>query len=313
MSRFVGLVNAALTVIVLAAAVAALLSLAAARFPGLDTLSHLALVYGAIGVAGGAWAVVAGRGPVVAASILAIIASGFLVLPEFNRDAGPVAAANAPGQVKVIQLNALRRNADIGRVADWVIAQHPDVVTITEARRDLRDLLIRRAGWKTAGAHGDLIIFTPRAYVRMNRPGLPPRAQLTFVNATYANAGGPVELVTTHIAWPTTAVVGQQTGELAGVVARLPRQRMILTGDFNATPWSREMRTLDQSLGLVRRDRALPTWPAQVLGQRWPLPFLPIDHIYAGPGWATVKVERGPWLGSDHYPLIVTLAPVAPK
>ena len=26
-----------------------------------------------------------------------------------------------------------------------------------------------------------------------------------------------------------------------------------------------------------------------------------------------VKVERGPWVGSDHYQLIVTLAPVAPR
>ena len=40
-------------------------------------------------------------------------------------------------------------------------------------------------------------------------------------------------------------------------------------------------------------------------------PLLPIDHLYAGPGWATVSVRRGPPLGSDHYPLVVTLAPVA--
>ena len=36
---------------------------------------------------------------------------------------------------------------------------------------------------------------------------------------------------------------------------------------------------------------------------------LPIDHVYAGPGWRTVSVQRGPKLGSDHYPVIVTLAP----
>ncbi len=38
-----------------------------------------------------------------------------------------------------------------------------------------------------------------------------------------------------------------------------------------------------------------------------------VGALRAGPGWATVKVERGPWLGSDHYPLIVTLAPVAQR
>lgn len=96
-------------------------------------------------------------------------------------------------------------------------------------------------------------------------------------------------------------------------MAARPRERMILGGDFNASHWSAEVRRLDHSLGLIRRERAVATWPAQVFGQAWPLPFLPIDHIYAGPGWATVKVERGPWLGSDHYPLVVTLAPIAPR
>ena len=40
-----------------------------------------------------------------------------------------------------------------------------------------------------------------------------------------------------------------------------------------------------------------------------PFALLPIDHVYAGPGWRTVRAERGPRLGSDHYPVIVTLAP----
>jgi endonuclease/exonuclease/phosphatase (EEP) superfamily protein YafD len=84
---------------------------------------------------------------------------------------------------------------------------------------------------------------------------------------------------------------------------------MILTGDFNATPWSAELRRLDRTLGLSRRDRGLATWPAQLSGRTWRLPFMPIDHVYAGPDWATVSVERGPWVGSDHYPVIVTLTP----
>jgi endonuclease/exonuclease/phosphatase (EEP) superfamily protein YafD len=310
-ARFVAVVNGLLTVLVLAAAVAALLALGGGRSPRLDILAHFALVYGAVGAVGAVWSILAGRGPVVAAAVLAMAASGFLIAPEFNRET-PVAAADAHGQVKVIQINALRANADIGRVADWLVAQHPDIVTITEARRDLRDLLIERTGWATAGSHGDLIIFTPKRYVRMDRPRVSPQSQLTFVNATYAHAGGPIEIVTTHLAWPTEAVTRLQQAELASVIARLPRQRMILTGDFNAAPWSFEMRRVDASLGgLTRRDRGLPSFPAQVAGLRWPLPFLPIDHVYAGPGWATVKVERGPWVGSDHYPLVVTLAPVA--
>jgi endonuclease/exonuclease/phosphatase (EEP) superfamily protein YafD len=309
MRRFVGGVNVVVTVLVVAAAMAAGGGLLAGAVPGLDVLTHLAPVYGAVGLLGLAWTVIAGRGPVVAAALLAVVASVALILPELRRDTGPAAPPGAPGQIKLIQLNALRTNADVGRVAAWLNAQAPDFVMVAEARTDLRDAM-RRAGWKSAGAGGTQMIFTRERYLMMNRP---PRrvGALTFVNATYATASGPAEALTTHVGWPTRPGLERELARLEEVVTYLPRERMILAGDFNAAGWSREMRRLDRSLGLIRRDRAVATWPAEVLGVRWPLPFAPIDHVYAGPGWATVKVERGPWLGSDHYPLIVTLTPVA--
>lgn len=87
---------------------------------------------------------------------------------------------------------------------------------------------------------------------------------------------------------------------------------MIIAGDFNSTPWSFARRRDDRDFGLIRRTRALFTWPAEKISHNRlpaPFPYLPIDHVYAGPGWATVSVERGPRLGSDHYPVVVTLAP----
>ena len=312
MARVVGWVNAVVTVAALAAAVAAALALAGARVPLLDAFSHFAPFYAAAGLVGAVWAAVAGRGPVVAASVLAVIASAAMVVPELRRDAGPV-AAGAPDQIKVIQFNAGRRNADVVRIADWLRTQDADVVTVTEAGHDLRDLLVRRDGWKVAGAAGDLMIYTRERYLRMTRPRPPRPLDANFVNATYGHPAGPMEVVTGHVSWPTDPKAPYQVAALEFVTAARPRGRMIFTGDLNATPWSWELRRLDRSLGLTRRDRAVATWPAQVLGQPWPLPFLPIDHVYAGPGWATVQVERGPHLGSDHYPLIVTLAPVAPR
>ncbi len=280
----------------------------------LDILAHLAPLYALASGVGILAALSRGsryRRPTLALASIGLLASGLLIAPEFPRSTGPSASLASPGTLKVIQFNALRSNLDIHRTADWLIAQKPDVVAISEARHDLRDLLIARTGWKTAGGHGSLIIFTPARYLVMNRPRLPRGSQLTYVNATYASTSGPLEIVTTHLDWPTRPTFRRQPADLAGVIDRLPRDRMLLLGDFNSTPWSQVLQGLDTRLGLIRRDRAVATFPAQVLGRPWPLPFLPIDHIYAGPGWATVKVERGPWLGSDHYPLIVTLAPIA--
>ena len=283
--------------------------------PALDLFSHFAPLFGLMAALAGVHSALLGmrfQRPTLVAAALGVVASVLLVAPEYLRPTGPQAPADAADQIKVIQINALRTNGDIRRVTDWLIAQDADVIAISEARHDLRDAIIRRTGWKTAGAHGHLMIFTRERYLRMDRPRPPAGSDLTFVNATYASRSGPMEVVTVHFDWPNRPVFAAQPPALESVIGRMPRERMILAGDFNAAAWSQVIRRLDGSLGLIRRDRGVPTFPAQVFGRPWPLPFLSIDHVYAGPGWKTVRVERGPWLGSDHYPLIVTLAPVAP-
>ena len=280
----------------------------------LDNFAHLAPIYAIIGGLVVLLAFIPRmrcRGLTLVMGGITILASSLLMAPEWMRSTGPDLPATTQNTIKVIQYNARLSSTDIGRAADWLIAQKPDVVAITETRHDLRDLLIKRAGWKPAGAHSSLMILTPDAYLTMDRPSLSRRSQLTFINATYATASGPMEVVTTHLDWPTRARFRLQEPDLNTVFQHLPKHRTLLLGDFNSTPWSQALQRLDRSLGVIRRDRAVATFPAEILGQPWPLPFLAIDHIYAGQGWATVKVERGPWLGSDHYPLIVTLAPVA--
>jgi endonuclease/exonuclease/phosphatase (EEP) superfamily protein YafD len=257
------------------------------------------------------------RIPALALGLIILGAAGLLMVPEFRRDSGPIAASSAPGRIKIIQFNALHTNEDIGAVAAWLAAENPDIVTVQEARHDLRDVLRARTGWQVAGAAGDLMIFSRAPRIRMDRPSLGPNSALHWVNATYPSASGPYEVITVHLGWPTGPLQRRQWAALARLVAHFPADRVILTGDFNATPWSFAMRDGERRMPLIRRERALPTFPT-----RWkideplrsPVAILPIDHVYAGPGWATVKVERGPSsLGSDHYPLIVTLAPVAPR
>lgn len=280
----------------------------------LDILAHLMPLYAIaslLAVLFALWVGANRRKTIMGLGAIGVLACALLSAPEWLRSTGEYASATTPGSIKIIQFNTLRSNTDINRTVDWLIGQRPDVVALSEARHDLRDVLLARTGWKTAGSHGSLMIFTPRQYVKMDRPTLIKGSHLTFVNASYVSTSGEMEIVTTHLDWPTRPTFQRQPADLERVVGRLPTERMLLLGDFNSTPWSQALQRLDRRLGLIRRDRAVATYPAEILGRPWPLPFLAIDHIYAGPGWATVKVERGPWLGSDHYPLIVTLAPVA--
>jgi endonuclease/exonuclease/phosphatase (EEP) superfamily protein YafD len=127
--------------------------------------------------------------------------------------------------------------------------------------------------------------------------------------------GGRFTALTTHYTWPTWVHAQEwQRAELVRLTRRFPRDDLIVTGDFNLTPWSKALREQDARLGLRRRTRAMFSWP--VVASRYrirpPVPLLPIDHVYAGAAWRTVSVQRGPKLGSDHYPVIVTLQRTAP-
>jgi endonuclease/exonuclease/phosphatase (EEP) superfamily protein YafD len=299
-----------------AAAAAALAANGGRGSPELDLISQFAPIFvgaGLLALVAAIWVQRWAQSPLLVLGFLSLVGGAWLMAPEFLRDRGPVAPANAAGQIKIIQFNALQTNENIGAVADWLAAEKPDIVTIQEARHDLRDVLKTRTGWHVAGAAGSLMIFSRAPRIRMDRPALGPESRLHWVNATYPSASGPYEVVTVHLGWPLGPGQRHQWTGLAALLRHWPTGRMILTGDFNATPWSYAMRAGEAAVPLFRRDRAIPTFPAPRKTDepvRAPFAILPIDHVYAGPGWATVKVARGPNLGSDHYPLIVTLAPV---
>lgn len=277
----------------------------------LDVLAHFAPIYAIVGLLAAAAGVAAGRPwrqPLVLLGVVAMLGAGGLMWPEYTRYVEPPAPATATGQIKIVQFNAFKRNIDLDRVAGWIVAQDPDIVTLQEARHDQRDALVKRMRYHVAGSREHVMILSRRPRLRMVRPPL-ENSPLTYVNATYPSDSGPFEVVTTHLDWPLYDTHPRQLDDLASVIARRPRERMILTGDFNSAPWSFGLRRTDAALGLIRRDRALFSFPTRI--GRWdrPPPMLPIDHVYAGQGWRTVSIERGPDLGSDHYPLVVILAP----
>jgi endonuclease/exonuclease/phosphatase (EEP) superfamily protein YafD len=281
----------------------------------LDVLTHFAPIWLAAALLALGLAVLAPRGgrPMLAAvSLLAVVAATLPILPEvLSRGRDPRASPGGPGQVKVVQFNAWGQNAQTDAAAAWIAAQEADVVVLQEPGR-LRAKLRDRGYHDQTGSRGAVILSKRAALRTWAQP--PAKGRPGFISsATFSDIGGEFTVVATHRYWPVRfARERAQTAELDQVIEGLPRERTIVAGDFNSTPWSFARRREDRAWGLVRRTRALFTWPAARRSHNRlpaPFPWLPIDHVYAGPGWATVRVERGPELGSDHYPVVVTLAP----
>lgn len=244
-------------------------------------------------------------------SLIGVLAAGGLIAPEFLRPMTPKAPIDAPNQFKLIQYNIWGRNRDLEADVAWITSQNPDAVVVEEASRGLR-LALTAAGYHVTCRKCSVMIFSRETPISTEivSPEDGPRAPMA--RATFLRPGGPVTVIGVHYTWPTDGWMQQAQGRrLARVLDQFPKDRLILAGDFNSTPWSFSRRREDRMFGLERRTRALFSWPADEVTRRRlhiPLPFLPIDHVYAGADFRTVSVARGPRLSSDHFPVVAVLA-----
>ncbi|MEO0563289.1 MAG: endonuclease/exonuclease/phosphatase family protein, partial [Chloroflexota bacterium] len=114
-------------------------------------------------------------------------------------------------------------------------------------------------------------------------------------------------LISVH-PFPATAGrrAASRNAELAtfASVAEASDEPVVLLGDFNASPWSAPMRDLQRTSGL--RPAAYghgirPTW--QYLWLLW----APLDYVMVSDEASVGAYWTGPWLGSDHTPVLVDL------
>jgi endonuclease/exonuclease/phosphatase (EEP) superfamily protein YafD len=299
----------------LCATVAAWLAQGGRASARLDVLTHFAPIYIAAALLAAVMGLLgprAGRSVLLATSALGVVGGVLLVGPELlGRGQAARATPDAPGQLRIVQFNAWGQNAETEAASAWIVDRNPDVVVLQEPGCLSAKLVA--AGYRdVTGSRGAMILSRRPAIRTYAQP--PAAGHPGFISwATFPDAAGEFTVVATHRYWPVRfAREREQTAELDRVIRSLPGERLMVAGDFNSTPWSFARRREDQAWGLIRRTRALFTWPAAKRSHNRlpaPFPWLPIDHVYAGPGWATVGVARGPELGSDHYPVVVTLAP----
>lgn len=243
------------------------------------------------------------------AASVAICACCALMGPEYLAARPPPPPGDGAHDLKLIEFNIWGGNKNPEPALAWLLKQDADVVVMEEGGPAQALLKLGKYHMSCGNCYGE--VFTKVEPKWSNTPAnwrIKPQ-DITVVRLD--DSAEPVTVLAVHRSWAVhPRVFEPEMADLARVAARYPKRYMIVAGDFNSTPWSFAMRREDRQLGLTRRTRALFTWPANAVSHdKLPAPFpvLPIDQVYAGPGWATVRVERGPKLGSDHYPVIVTL------
>ncbi|MFI4936740.1 MAG: endonuclease/exonuclease/phosphatase family protein [Caulobacterales bacterium] len=303
-------------------AAAALLALGGAVSGRLDVLAHFAPVWLAGGLVAIAAHVLLRPAPTPAlliAGLVAVAASLVLIGPEAIAALAQTRVSPGPGAVKIVQFNLWERNDDPKATADWILSENPDVIALEEADdapSSILQSLAKAYPYRTtcdSAPHCSTVVLAKAAPSAIG--GLDVAAggglRIPAVWARFGEGESAYTVVAAHYAWPIPpAYQAAQRERLAALLDTMPKESVILAGDFNLTPWSFALRRQDRRFGLERRSRAIFTWPAAHftrLALPAPFPFLAIDQIYAGRAWDTVSVKRGPKLGSDHYPLVAVL------
>ncbi len=321
LSKTAALARRAAFLLALGCAVAAVLGQAGRWNRVLDVANNFAPVWVAGGLAAGLVWLLAGRAgratPWLAAA--AVLISAFQMAPELLTAPDSAQAAPVGKTFKVVQFNVYAGNQHPEATARWILAQDADVVVIEEGFGDSTPILgalkARYPYQTTCARHApcDTNLFSKRAPIAeggLNEPGV--RARMDGAWAVYPDPGGPIPVIGLHLTWPFPPGWQKfQSCWLEDLVNRMPKRRLIIAGDFNLAPWSFDMRRKDRSYGIERRTRAMASFPNGWIHPFpiWtPIPMLPIDQVYAGGGWSTASIVRGPRTASDHFPIIATLA-----
>jgi len=251
----------------------------------------------------------------------------------------PVAnAANSPerakGHLKLMHCNLFgMSNQDTDGVVQAIQDANPDIV----------DLVEYNDTWQSNLEYSGVFKKYPYRFAGRGHIGLYSKiplknSRLVFTSATrkvtnHANivtqirlGGEPVTLLVGHPASPILPSHLQWLKQSFGVWEKeRPKlgENLIIVGDLNTSPWSVEFHQLTQRTGL--RDSQLgfgiqPSWPMliPVFGLsnfRIPLTELfaiPIDHVLVSPRIAVLSRKTGPFVGSDHLPVVVELG-MTPK
>jgi len=246
------------------------------------------------------------RKPLLVAAALVLVAAlgGLTLLPL--RDTAPKVVDGARS-LRIVSLNLSPQNRRLDEVARYLIASNADVIVLQEvvcreydslfaALADSYPHVFRASescfGQAILSKHP--IVATGRRDFRWRRP--------SWLWAEIAVGSKTIRITGVHLSHPTRPF--DQAVNMNEFIAYsrgidLPHA---IAGDFNLTPYASLLAKLSREAGVLRHGTFRASWPS-----RLPLPVVLIDHVYTNAHFASAGFQVGPFLGSDHYPVIADL------
>lgn len=287
--------------------------------PRLDLFSHFRVQIAGLSIAGTLVAALLRFGRLAAFGALLTAFAGWGLVPLFA-GAGPAARPGAES-LRFVMVNVLTQNSNHAEATRWLGGVDADVVVALE----LND------GWAEAidaglPGHRRLPTDTLRddnfgiaVYVRkgLEAHDLSVHStdrDLPWIEAVIGSNERRVRLFALHTTPPLgSGSTESRDAQIAEAFerARASAEPAVVTGDLNATPWSRGLAREIARGGLypAAYGRGLRgTWPSRLVG---PTGGILIDHALVDERLAVTDYAVGPDIGSDHRGIVFGVAPAA--
>jgi endonuclease/exonuclease/phosphatase (EEP) superfamily protein YafD len=251
--------------------------------------------------------------------VLVALNAALLLLPLlWSADAadrqafGQAQASTGQRDIKVVTFNLYTRNHETESIAQFLLQEDADIVLLQEVTEQHFTVLsatlsARYPFWELCLVQGACrqAIFAKRPWVSVEHlrrdDQTPEMISVLFDDGER----GALRVHGVHLATPYRPRQARQTDHLIAK-ANAAQGPVLLAGDLNMTPWSYGLQRLLASTGLRRHATFLRSWP--MLGNyRLPVPAFLIDHVLTTPDIKAVSIRTGPYLGSDHLPIIAVL------
>jgi endonuclease/exonuclease/phosphatase (EEP) superfamily protein YafD len=281
-----------------------------------DLFSHFRVQYALLLAIGLVGAVALRRWVVVLLTVQILILDVMFLVPAWLPVATP--AATAP-RLKLLLVNVELENRRHDLVAELIRREDPDVIALVELDDEwaralepaLAPYLAREV--ELRNDRFGIGLYSKRPFDRASIRRYGPLGRPTAVG-TLTLDGRELAVVATHPPPPVTgelsAARDRQLAELADAAPTLS-DRVLVLGDLNASPWSAAFREFVGAARLYDSRRGFglqPTWPSGSV-----LTGIPIDHVLYSNGLGVVDRRVGPDVGSDHRPVIATIAVLAAR
>jgi len=245
------------------------------------------------------------------AVVTALLAAGRLA-GEYTTPYPLERVENNEPVLRVMQANVYLTNPDTKPFVDWVKKRQPDVIVVQEVPHAWKPVLESLSDYPhhrvlpSSDSFG-IAVLSKHPFESVTRPEA--ISDTPSLDARIKWQGQVVRLIAVHPIPPLTPHLSARRDARLAKLSKMvggDTQPALLVGDFNATPWSTGGAAVKKA-GLTFASPLTPTWPS-ILG---PLALLPLDHVAVNKRWFVIKNERGPDIGSDHFPIDVTLKLIA--